>query len=175
MKKTFLFLGITLALVSCNEKQKSAYDIKKAETIEAPSKAEASSVQQKEDGYTLMKNNCYVCHNPKAKSHDDIIAPPFKAVKMHYMNANDSREDFINAVVKWVSNPNEDNALMPGAVNRFKVMPPLPLDEESLTKIAAYLYDNDVEEPVWMNEHMKEMKGKGKMGRGKGMGMRTGK
>lgn len=130
---------------------------------------------KEEEGYALMKANCYVCHNPNSASHDDVIAPPFKAVKMHYTRQFDSKEEFVNAVVNWVLEPSEDKALMYGAVNRFKVMPKLILDKNDLEKIASYLYDNDVDEPEWMGEHMKEEKGKGHgQGKGKGKGMGKG-
>ena len=52
-----------------------------------------------------------------------------------------------------------------GAVKRFKVMPKLLLPIEDLEKIATFIYDNDVEKPEWMEEHMNEKKGK--MGAGK--------
>jgi hypothetical protein len=65
---------------------------------------------------------------------------------------------------------------MRGAVDKFKVMPPLPLEISEIEKIATYIYENDVEEPVWMNSHMKEMQGSGMMnGKGKGMGKGKGK
>ena len=130
--------------------------------------------EQLTDGYTLMKNNCYVCHNPNTASHDDIIAPPFKAVKMHYTRQYDTKEGFVTAVVNWVQNPTEDNALMYGAVMKFKVMPKLELDPKDLEQIATYIYDNDIEQPEWMSAHMNKMQGKGKgkgkrNGKGKGM------
>ncbi len=161
-KKVILLVSIMAVLTSCNEtkKEKSV-----TESI-AKNKAVAGKTQENE-GYTLMKNSCYACHNPKAKSHDDIIAPPFKAVKKNYAKKNDNKKDFVNAVVNWVQNPTEDKALMLGAVKRFKVMPKLPLPTEDLNKIAEYLYDNEVEKPDWMDAHMKEMQGKG-MGKGKG-------
>jgi len=42
------------------------------------------------------------------------------------------------------------------------------LPKQNLEKIAAYIYENDVEEPVWLQVQMKEMQGKG-------MGKKTGK
>ncbi len=165
MKKSILLLtSITIVFMSCNQS-------KKEESVkETTSKNDVAIVsnQQKGEAYNLMKNNCYACHNPNADSHDNIIAPPFKAVKIHYTREYDNKKDFVDAMVNWVQNPEEDKALMFGAVNRFKVMPKLPLPTKDLEKIAAYIYDNDVEEPKWMGNHMKEMKGKGMMD-GKGM------
>lgn len=47
-----------------------------------------------------------------------------------------------------------------GAVKRFKVMPKLEISTEDLEKIASFIHDNKVEEPEWMEEHMKESKHK---------------
>lgn len=127
-----------------------------------------------DDGYTLMKANCYICHNPNSASHDEIIAPPFKAVKMRYTKQYNKKEEFIDAVTSWVLEPSEGKALMQGAVEQFKVMPKMTLDKNDLEKIASYLYDNDVDEPEWMEEHMSEMKGN-KMGKGHGQGKGKGK
>lgn len=168
MKNAVLVLGLSIGLISCNQSTKNSetenYQDKNTENI-----AMSEGVQQ--DGYTLMKENCYVCHNPNTKSHDDLLAPPFKGVKMHYMREYDTKEGFVNAVVEWVQHPSEDKALMKGAVDKFKVMPPLPLETSEIEKIANYIYENEVEQPEWMPEHMKEMQGKGMMkGMGKGNG-----
>lgn len=157
-KKVILLASIVTLLMSCNKTSKEKnVDITALNT----NNAIIATNLNDSTGYTLMKNNCYVCHNPNATSHDAIIAPPFKAVKMHYKREYNTKENFVNAMVNWVQNPDEDKALMFGAVKRFNVMPKLPLPTKDLEIIASYIYDNDVEEPEWMEEHMKEMKGKG--------------
>jgi len=164
-KKVILTAIIIAAFTSCEgTKKENKKDVSYAKKTEI-----VATNQQKDEGYVLMKNNCYVCHNPNAESHDVIIAPPFKAVKMRYSRNFDTKKDFVDAVVDWVQNPTEDKALMYGAVKKFNMMPKLPIDTKDLEKIAVYLYDNDVEEPKWMNEHM-ENEHKGGMGKGKGMG-----
>ena len=80
--------------------------------------------------------------------------------------SNDSRQDFIEAIVNWAKNPKEENALMFGAVQQFKVMPKQKFYEDDLEKIAAYIYDNEIEQPEWFASHFKEQHG------GKGMGKR---
>lgn len=154
-RKIILLVGFIALFTSCNQnKEKKEYvgTIKNTETT-----TRAKNIE----GYTLMKNNCYACHNPSAKSLDNIIAPPFKAIKMHYTKAYANKKDFVNAVVNWVQNPEENKTLIPDAVKRFKIMPKLPLKTEQLEKIAAYIYDNKVEQPDWMPVHMKEMQAKG--------------
>ena len=127
-----------------------------------------------DEAYILMKDNCYVCHNPNAKSHDEIIAPPFKGVKMRYSKEYENKEDFVNAIVEWVQNPIEDNALMYGAVMQFRVMPKLEIEKKDLEQIANYIYDNDVEMPEWAGNHQNEKQGKGN-GKGQGQGHGKGK
>lgn len=161
MKKTLLALPLLALFASCNQSKSTDYVVARAEIS-------TTNYPAANEGYELMKNNCYVCHNPKAASHDDIIAPPFKAVKNRYTKTYSDRTDFINAVVDFVQNPEEDKALMKGAVNQYKLMPKLPLPTEDLEKIAAYIYDNKAEAPVWLEEHMQEQHDKGKgMGKAK--------
>jgi mono/diheme cytochrome c family protein len=148
MKKTLLALPLLALLASCHQSKSTDY-------VAANTEISTTNYQTANEGYDLMKNNCYVCHNPKVASHDDNIAPPFKAVKNRYTKAYSDRTDFINAVVDFVQNPEEDKALMKGAMKQYKLMPKLPLPTEDLEKIAAYIYDNEVEAPVWMEAHMK--------------------
>ncbi|MCF6167007.1 c-type cytochrome [Lutibacter sp.] len=131
-----------------------------------------SKVTSKEtnEGYTLFKNNCYACHSVISKSHDEIIAPPMVAVKRRYKMAYNSKEEFVKAVVAWASDPKEDNALMRGAVNQFKVMPKQLFKKEDLIKIAGYIYDNEIEQPAWFKSHFNTMHPNG-MGGKKGMKM----
>ncbi|MCF6280145.1 MAG: c-type cytochrome [Flavobacteriaceae bacterium] len=153
-KKVILLVSVAFLFMSCNQTKKEEF----VNITEANKDLDLLTNQEKSKGYTLMKNNCYVCHNPNTASHDDILAPPFKAVKMHYNRAYSTKEEFVNAMVNWVQNPEEDKALMFGAVKRFKVMPKLPLPTKDLEKIATYIYDNDLEEPKWMEKHMKNKK-----------------
>ena len=162
-KKVILLVSIVALFMSCNQTKKEGF----VSITETNKDLALLTNQEPNEGYTLMKNNCYVCHNPNTASHDDILAPPFKAVKMHYNREYDNKKDFVDAMVNWVQNPEEDKALMFGAVRRFKVMPKLPLPTEDLEKIATYIYENNVEEPEWMEEHMKEHKGEKGMGKGK--------
>ncbi len=163
--KIILLASIIILLTSCNETKKEKIAM---EPI-AQNKAIAYNSQENE-GLTLMKSNCYICHNPNTKSHDDIIAPPFVAVKKRYSKQYDNKEDFVNALVNWVQNPKEEEALMLGAVEKFKVMPKMSLETELLQKIGNYMYENKLEEPEWFGKHAKEMHGEGKgMGKGKGM------
>jgi cytochrome c553 len=125
-------------------------------------------------GKKLMETNCYVCHNPNT-SHDDRIGPPMIAIKKHYINKETTKEQFIADIQAWVKNPNEADARMHGAVRRFGVMPKQVFPEETIEKIADYMYDFDIEQPEWFEEHFNEEKGKHEEGNGNGKGMGHGK
>ena len=122
------------------------------------------------ESYLLFKNNCYACHSVLSKSHKELIAPPMEAIKRRYVMNYNNREEFIEAIVKWVQEPNEKSALMFGAVQQFKVMPKQEFIEEELFKIAAYIYDNEIEQPEWFQAHFNQQhnsKGRGKSMRGR--------
>ncbi|MGB5463253.1 MAG: c-type cytochrome [Aureibaculum sp.] len=131
---------------------------------------EINDTLNKSDSYLLFKNNCYVCHSINSKNHDNIIAPPMAAVKRRYKMNYTTREEFIEAMVNWAKDPSEENALMFGAVQQFKLMPKQEFNEEDLFKIAAYIYDNEIEQPEWFEAHFNQEhnnRGKGKRMRGR--------
>jgi len=99
-------------------------------------------------GYQLIKTYCYVCHNPNVTRHDQMIAPPMMMVKRHYQPNFTNKEDFINAIVNWVHHPSAEKALMPGAVRKFKIMPPLAYPKEDLEAMWIEIYEEIYE---WLN------------------------
>jgi len=162
------FLKVVIILVafsSCN-KQKSSEDF----GIKTATKSESENAE----ALALFKQKCYACHSVTTKSHDEIIAPPMIAVKKRYSMQFDNKEDFVDAVVAYAHDPKAENALMRGAVNKFKAMPKQAFEEEDLKKIAIYIYENEIETPVWFEEHFKENHKNG-MGMGNGMGQGMGK
>ena len=124
-----------------------------------------------------MEKHCYVCHNPTA-SHDERIAPPMVAIKRHYIDEDTSKEKFVADINAFIKNPTKENAKLYGAVKRFGVMPKQSFPEEDIKQIAEYMFDFDIEQPEWFEDHFKEEQGKHKgqgMGNGKGKGMGMGK
>lgn len=153
MKKAISLLLFISLIFSCKDVKRPSYSKKELET--------ASEVQ-KHEGKKLMENKCYVCHNPKA-SHDNRIAPPMIAIKKHYISKNTTKEEFIASIQSFVKNPTKEAAKMRGAVKKFGVMPKQYFLEEDIEKIAAYLFDNDIDQPEWFESHFNEEKAKGKM------------
>ena len=127
-----------------------------------------SSKNQNSEGLKLLQQNCYACHSVSTKSHNEIIAPPMAAVKRSYRKEYDSKDDFVKAFVAYASNPKAENALMIGAVNKFKAMPKQAFKSDDLRKIAIYVYDNEIETPEWFEDHFQQNHKNGQgMGRNK--------
>ena len=163
MKNILLIVLCAVLTYSCNNSEKKAY-----------SAFEKQMQANKHPGKKLMETNCYTCHNPTA-SHDNRVGPPMIAIKKHYMDENTTKEEFIASMQAWIKNPNKEDARMFGAVKRFGVMPKQYFPEESIEQIADYMYDFDIDQPEWFEDHFNEEMGKGKgQGNGKGMGKGNG-
>ncbi len=112
---------------------------------------------QEHPGKKLMETHCYLCHDA-TKTEEERLAPPMIAIKKRYIFEDTSKEAFINDMQRWIKNPNEKDAKMFGAVRRFGVMQKLPYKEEVIEQIADYMYDNEIEQPEWFEEHYKQMR-----------------
>ena len=102
-------------------------------------------------GKDRFKAVCMACH--KLDRGPQMLAPPVFAVQNHYLRVHPGKAEFVQAVVDWVRSPETNKSLMPGAVRRFKLMPPMPLPEDELKAIAEFLYDARFQEPEWYKEH----------------------
>ena len=131
MKINFIIIGLFFIVLSSFNKQITTKTTYKKVAVKA--------VAQNSEGLKLFKQNCYACHSVITKSHDEIIAPPMIAVKRRYLMQYSTKEAFVKAVVAYASDPKAENALMIGAVNKFKAMPKQAFKREDLRKIAAYI------------------------------------
>lgn len=157
MHKIFHLLLIVLFIVSCKNKPDS-YENQAL-------KIGNNDEQFQNEAYKKMKTLCYSCHSPDAEI-DMRMAPPMVAVKMHYTEKYNTQEDFVNAIWDFMKKPDENKALMKGAVRKFGLMPYVPYKEDDIKAIASYIYNNDLEKPEWFDEHVKEKHGKNKQGNG---------
>jgi cytochrome c553 len=147
--KTFSISTSILAVIlfsscaSSNESKNAALKLNAEELIEARA---------------LFQTHCYACHTPKG-NHDERVAPPMIAIKRHYINENTTQAQFVADVSKFVSMPSTDLSKMPGALRKFGMMLPLKVPEEDLTKIAKFIYQQDIEAPEWFEEHYQQEHG----------------
>lgn len=105
-------------------------------------------VVQKVASKSLMKSTCYSCHSPKVAK-EYILAPPMIAVKEAYMKTYSDEEKFVEAFTSFLSKPTKDKAIMKEAVDKHGLMPYQGSTQEEITKIAKYIYQNDIEKPDW--------------------------
>ena len=107
----------------------------------------------------ILRTNCYLCHSPNAKSHENILGPPLVASKFRYYKEYPEREDFIEGMKSFILNPQKEMALMKNPVKKFGVMPNTILSENQVQAVVEYIYDNKVDEPGWFGDHYSEEHG----------------
>ena len=88
---------------------------------------------------TLFFGNCIACHGEFGKK----VAPHLLEVKGYYLIKYPQKEEFVRNLSKWLLEPNIKNSLLPNAIKKYKLMPYLAIDIDTLEKIATYIYEND--------------------------------
>jgi mono/diheme cytochrome c family protein len=104
------------------------------------------TLQEKEEAIKLLEKNCYSCHAPDNSG--PRLAPPMLMVKNHYLDAKTTEKEFVENVVAYALNPSEDKSRMPGALNKFGLMPKTKFDEQEVRKIAKYLFYGELLHPA---------------------------
>ena len=123
----------------------------------------ASETDDHQLGEKLFGQYCNVCHGMSGgMNKEKRIAPPIAGVRMHYMSVHAEKEPFINAITSWLEKPDESKSLMPGAIQHFKLMPPIAVPKEEAKKIAAFIYDGNIPTPAGYQQHFNQMHGKQK-------------
>ena len=114
-----------------------------------------------EQGGKLYKTYCSACHGATGgMDMSKRVAPPVIAVRMHYIGRYPDKSSFIAAVTNWVEKQDASKTLMPGAIRKFKIMPPVIIAREDAQKIAAYIYEGNIDKPAGFDKHFEEMHGK---------------
>lgn len=111
------------------------------------------------EGFSLLESNCFSCHSPNA-SMESRIAPPMIAIKKHYINESTTEEAFTRDLKAFLNKPTEENSKMPGAIERFGLMPLMNFSEAEIGKIAHYIFNTELEKPDWFEKHYQEEKEK---------------
>ncbi len=114
-----------------------------------------------EQGEKLYKTYCSACHGTTGgMDMSKRVAPPIIAVRMHYIGRYPDKTSFITAVANWVEKQDANKTMMPGAIRRFNIMPPVSVSRPDAEKIAAYIYHGDIDKPAGFDKHFEEMHGK---------------
>jgi mono/diheme cytochrome c family protein len=154
MKRILLLLTIFTLILGFSNCQRTA-----------ESEEVALDEEQLALGFQLIESNCFTCHSPNAGM-QQRIAPPMVAVKRHYVDSTVSAVAFTEAIKRFVLYPDTSYSKMPGAIDRFGLMPKMNFSETQLEAIAYYIYHTELEQPGWFEKHYQEehKKHMGRMG-----------
>lgn len=155
--KRILYLLLITTLLSCNKKPKNS---NKVLTDKEKKELQETETLSTKEGYSLLENNCFICHNPKAASHDNMLAPPLAGIKNKYKKSYPDEELFIAQMTDFVNEPTEENAMMHGPVKRFGLMPKTNLSKTEIEQLVKFIYNNKIEAPEWFAAHYEEQHGK---------------
>jgi cytochrome c len=113
------------------------------------------------EGKQLYKTYCSACHGATGgMDMSKRIAPPIAAVRMHYIGLYPDKTSFVAALVNWVEKQDESKSLMRGAIRRFNIMPPVSVASEDAEKIAAYIFQGNIDKPAGFDKHVEERHGR---------------
>jgi len=87
----------------------------------------------------LFYGNCISCHGEIRKP----SAPHFAEIKGYYMLKYPTKKTFVAKMSEWVFKPNETTAQLPHAIEKYRLMPFLSIDLDTLERISTYIYEND--------------------------------
>lgn len=121
--------------------------------------AETDLVSQGEEVFGRV---CFDCHNA-VQPNPDMIAPPIFAAKNHYADLT-AQGDFVAAVSAFLLDPQETTARMPGAIDKFGLMPPPGVTEAEAIAVAEYLFATDFSLPDWYLAHYQDEHGEAPAG-----------
>ncbi|NCB14077.1 MAG: cytochrome C [Erysipelotrichia bacterium] len=86
----------------------------------------------------MFNGNCVTCHSVNELNKS---APTIMEIQNTYKSAFPEKKDFIYYMSTWVLNPNKETSLMDDSIKKYKLMPMLGYDKETLEEISSYLYD----------------------------------
>lgn len=92
-----------------------------------------------ENPVVLLQNKCVICHQNSILQ-TKPIAPLISEFSEAYKKKYKTKEEFTKAIVHFVNEPKEENALLPDAVKKYNLMPRLNYSENTVKIIAGYLY-----------------------------------
>ena len=106
-------------------------------------------------GVGLMPTYCLTCHGVGDLEMDEVLAPPLWGVRAHYLAEFTDPQAFVDAMTKFLVDPNADKSLMPIELERHGLKASVSLSEEQIRSTAWAIYAGEVERPQWSREYQK--------------------
>ena len=143
MKHILMILlpGMVLYLGACRNDQTPRQ-------ADATAEVTPHSYQPGDTGFYFLRTTCMNCHHLDPAS-TNPLAPAFGEIRAGYLAAGLDRPDFINAVYQYVNEPDAKKSLVKDAVSKYGVMPRLSVDSTQAAAIAAFIYDQPLDDPDW--------------------------
>lgn len=88
--------------------------------------------------------SCDVCHD---QSNTPALGPPMWGVQRRYKKDTTDKADFIQRMTSFVKAPTMEAAIHDEARGQLGLMPALPLPDEMLNKISAYIFEEQFPPP----------------------------
>lgn len=88
-------------------------------------------------GQTLFEGNCVTCHQIDTEKSAPTIQKVVQVYKMRFSK----KEDFVKNMAIWLIKPDTLTTLMPKKIQKYRLMPELGYDKDTLQIIAEYLYE----------------------------------
>ncbi|MGJ8640305.1 MAG: c-type cytochrome [Opitutaceae bacterium] len=107
-------------------------------------------------GVHLMPTHCNTCHGVGDRKMEEMLAPPLLSARAHYLAIHPDPEGFVDAVTKFLTDPQSEHSLMPKSVERYGLKSPVSLSEDEIRLVASAVYAGFVERPVWLASYKKE-------------------
>jgi len=98
-----------------------------------------SELRNQQSAQDFYKKQCGFCHTP-----EELIAPDMNKIKAKYLEKYPDKDAFIQAVIKFVENPDKNNAIYKEGIENFMDMPKMPFKKEEIKNVAEYIYDNSL-------------------------------
>lgn len=124
----------------------SCDSIQSDETVSSETPAK-EIISEPHPGENLFMAYCYSCHN-NTPDKESRIAPPIFAIQQRYLKEYPTKEKFVEAIIAFTTNPNEENALMREAIQTFGVMPQMSYAKEDLKHLADYIFEGKFTHPL---------------------------
>ena len=128
MKKSLIGVIVGLGLVSCGGNEDSM-----------SSRMKAKMTEEAHPGKELFKKHCSLCHSLDAPE-ASRIAPLASEMVDQYKKVHTEKNAFTAAMLGFIQQPSEENALMPDAIQKYGLMPKQQFPNDALNEIVDYLF-----------------------------------
>lgn len=130
---------VALAALGCTGAGRSSAPLPSpaAPGVQAVANGDTSMRVSLAAGRKTVETVCATCHRAGPPHR---TAPPLAMIAMRYAMATRDSAEAIERILRWVREPAAEQSLLPAhVIERFGLMPPLPLPDAELRNAAAYV------------------------------------